>query len=275
MANVFDAGIVSEMLKTLIPHVVSLGEKLIAAVAVYFIGTWIISLLRKIVRKVLTQKRVDGAVASFVNSLVNTLLRVILLIVIISILGIETTSFAAILAAAGLAIGMAMKDNLSNFAGGVMILLNKPFKLGDYIIAQGQEGNVTEIGILYTVLLTADGRTIYLPNGPLSTGAITNNTAQATRRVDITFNVYYENNADELKAIFGDIIKANPLTLNTPEPFVGITNVQNGTFDITLRAWVETPNYAAALVQLNETVYKVMTDKGLFVEPYINVKMAK
>jgi small conductance mechanosensitive channel len=170
---------------------------------------------------------------------------------------------------------MAMKDNLSNFAGGVMILLNKPFKLDDYIIAQGQEGSVTEIGILYTALRTADGRTIFLPNGPLSTGSITNNTAQLTRRVDITFNVYYETNADELKAIFGDIIKANPLTLDTPEPFVGITSVRNGTFDITLRVWVETPDYASALVQLNETVYKVMTDKGLFVEPYIKVKMTE
>ncbi|GAB6011136.1 mechanosensitive ion channel family protein [Viscerimonas tarda] len=271
----FDSSTIDSLLRKIIPEAIILGERIILAIVVYFVGTWVISLLRNLVKRILLRKHIDGAVASFVNSLANTLLKVILVISIIGILGIDTTSFAALLAAAGLAVGMAMKDNLSNFAGGVMILLNKPFKLKDYIIAQGQEGNVTEIGILYTVLLTNDGRTIYLPNGPLSTGSIINNTDQKTRRVDITFNVNYGNDAGELKKILLNILTTTPLVLKTPEPFVGITAVKNGNIDITIRAWGLNKDYAALSVQLNEAVYHAMSEKGIFVASSLTVRMAK
>lgn len=261
------------LVQGLLDRLVELGEKLIVAVVVYFIGSWIISWLRKLVKKLLNRKQVDGAVESFINSLVSALLRVVLIVAIIGILGIPTTSLAAIVAAGGLAIGMAMKDNLSNFAGGIMILLNKPFKLKDHILVQGMDGVVTEIGILYTILLTADGRTIYIPNGPLSTGSITNYSTQENRRIDIVLNVNYGNDADELKAILTEVVNRNDKVLKVPAPFFGITNINNGTFDIVMRAWVLNESYGSVSVDLNESIYKALSEKGVFKSSAISVKM--
>lgn len=261
------------LIQGLLERLVGLGEKLIGAAIVYFIGSWVISWLRKLVRKLLSRKQVDGAVSTFINSLVNTLLRVILVVAIIGILGIPTTSLAAIIAAGGLAIGMAMKDNLSNFAGGIMILMNKPFKLNDRILVQGMDGVVMEIGILYTILLTADGRTIYIPNGPLSTGSITNYSTQENRRVDITLNINYGNNIDELKAVLADVVNQNEKVLKAPSPFVGITNINNGNFDIVIRAWVLNEDYGSVSVALNEAIYDALSQKRVFVSSSISVKM--
>lgn len=270
-----DVTAVERVAEQLITKAISLGEKIIVAVIIYIIGAWLIRLVRKLIRRLLVRKNVEGAVASFINSLTNTLLKVLLIIVIIGVLGVETTSFAAILAAAGLAIGMAMKDNLANFAGGVMILLNKPFKFNDYIIAQSMEGTVKEIGILYTVLITGDGRTVYMPNGPLSTGNIINNSTQNTRRVDISFNVNYGNNADELKKDIRDIINSNEMILNDPAPFIGVTAVNNGNFDITIRVWALGANYGSLSTELNEDVYRKLSEKGVFTSPYLTVQMTK
>lgn len=261
------------LVQGLLDRLIGLGEKLIIAVLVYFVGSWLISWLRKLVKKIMSRKQVDGAVESFINSLVSTLLRIVLIVAIIGILGIPTTSLAAIIAAGGLAIGMAMKDNLSNFAGGIMILLNKPFKLKDRILVQGMDGVVTEIGILYTILLTADGRTIYIPNGPLSTGSITNYSTQENRRVDISLNINYGNNADELKAILTEVVNQNTMVLKTPAPFVGITNINNGNFDIVIRVWVLNENYGNVSVGLNEAIYTTLSRKGVFEASSLSVKM--
>lgn len=254
-------------------RLINLGEKLIVAVAVYFIGTWVISWLCKLVKRILNRKQVDGAVESFINSLVSALLRVVLIVAIIGILGIPTTSLAAIVAAGGLAIGMAMKDNLSNFAGGIMILLNKPFKLKDRILVQGMDGVVMEIGILYTILLTADGRTIYIPNGPLSTGSIINYSTQVNRRVDIVLNINYGNNIDELKSALTNVVTLNNKVLNAPIPFIGITNINNGNFDIVIRAWVLNEDYGSVSVDLNEAIYSTLSEKGVFTSSSLSVKM--
>lgn len=261
------------LVQGLLDRLIGLGEKLVVAVAVYFIGSWVISWLRKLVKRILSRKQVDGAVETFINSLVSALLRIVLIVAIIGILGIPTTSLAAIVAAGGLAIGMAMKDNLSNFAGGIMILLNKPFKLRDRILVQGMDGIVMEIGILYTILLTADGRTIYIPNGPLSTGSIINYSTQANRRVDIVLNINYGNSVDELKGILTDVVAQNDKVLKTPTPFVGITNINNGNFDIVIRAWVVNDDYGSVSVDLNEAIYSALSDKGVFASSSLSVKM--
>lgn len=261
------------LIQGLLERLVGLGEKLIAAVLVYFIGSWVISWLRKFLKKLLSRKQVDGAVSSFINSLVNTLLRVVLVVAIIGILGIPTTSLAAIIAAGGLAIGMAMKDNLSNFAGGVMILMNKPFKLNDRILVQGMDGVVMEIGILYTILLTADGRTIYIPNGPLSTGNITNYSTQENRRIDITLNINYGNDVNQLKDVLATVVNQNEKILKAPAPFVGITNINNGNFDIMIRAWVLNGDYGGVSVDLNEAIYGALSQKGVFVSSSLSVRM--
>lgn len=273
--GILDISALDTFLHSAFAKMVDLGERIILSVVVLIIGRWVIKWLRKLVARILERKNVEGAVVSFVNNMADVLFKIVLGLIIVSILGIETTSFAAILAAAGLAVGMAMKDNLSNFAGGVMILLNKPFRLGDTISAQGADGVVREIGILYTVLLTGDNRTIYLPNGPLSTGTIVNVTAQPRRRLDITLNVNYGNSADDLKAIIAEVADGNSKVMETPTPFIGVTAINNGSFDIVLRVWVLTGDYGSTSVELNEALYKALSEKGVYVPSVLSVKMTE
>lgn len=264
----------NNMLAWLVSHAISFAGKILVAVIIYIVGAWIISFVRKFVKRLLGRRNIDGAVATFINSLTNMLLKVLLAIIIISVLGIPTVSFAAIIASAGLAVGLAMKDNLSNFAGGVMILLNKPFHLNDSIVAQGQSGVVKEIGILYTVLLTADGKTVYIPNGPLSTGSIVNLSNEKNRRVDLVFNIGYGNNADDIVKIIRDVVESDPLVLKDPAVFVGVTAVYNGNFDVTVRAWGANADNSKISVALNESIYRTLKEKGVFLAPVTTVKMA-
>ncbi len=254
---------------------VSFGIKLIIAVVVFIIGRWIIKWLRKFIERFLERRHIERTVKSFLDSLANITLQVILFLVIVNILGISTTSFAAILAAVGLAVGMSMKDNLSNFAGGVMILINKPFKLGDRIIAQGMDGVVNSIGILYTVLLTGDNRTIYIPNGPLSTGSITNFSNQKERRIDIIFTFGFGVNADNVKSILNNVIKNTALIKDAPTPFIGVTTLNNGTFDITIRVWVNSVDYSSVNVELNEKAYAALQENNIYTPALLSVKMLK
>lgn len=257
------------------PSLLSFGEKLIFAAIAYFVGVWLIRLIRKLVNRILVKKKVNNEVSSFIHSLSNTLLKLLLVMVIIGILGVPTTSFAAILAAGGLAIGMAMKDNLSNFAGGVMILLNKPIKLHDNIEVQGHVGSVYEIGILYTILITADGKTVFIPNGPLSTGNIINHSTQPNRRVDITLNISYGNDATELRQLIEGIVKSNGKVLEVPPPFVGITAINNASYDITIRAWGTNANYATIGTELNSSIYDALTNDGILVASTLTVNLNK
>lgn len=264
-----------ELLYSMLDRLLAFGEKLIVAVIVYFIGRWIVNWLMRLVDRIMSRKKVDDTIVSFANNMIDVLLKVVLALIIINILGVETTSLAAVLAAAGLAVGMAMKDNLSNFAGGVMILLNKPFKLKDNITAQGVSGIVKDIGILYTVLLTADNRTIYLPNGPLSTGTIINVSTQKERRVDIILNISYGNDADSLKEILYSVVNTEEKILRARESFVGVTQVNNGSFDITVRVWALSENYSTVRVNLNELIYRTLTEKGIFASSTLAVKMVE
>jgi small conductance mechanosensitive channel len=264
-----------QLFDQLFDYALTLGLKLLAAFIVFVIGRWIISWLRKFINRFLTRRKVEKTVVSFLNSLANITFKIILFLIIVNILGIQTTSFAAVLAAAGLAIGMAMKDNLSNFAGGVMLLVNKPFKVEDRIIAQSIDGTVQSIGILYTILLTADNRTIYVPNGPLSTGTITNISAQKERRVDITFNINYGINIEDIKNTLLSIIKEELLVKETPQPFVGLTLVNNGSIDVTIRVWVNSGDYSSVNISLNEKIYTILSEKGIYTPSSLSVKLLK
>lgn len=261
------------LLHNLVEKLVGLGEKIIISLLVYFVGIWLIRIIKGSLKKLLSRKKIDPTVASFVYSFIDAILKAVLIIAVISILGLPATSLAAVLAAAGLAIGMAMKDNLSNFAGGVMLLMNTPFKLGDRIVAQGQDGVVKEIGILYTVLLTGDARRIYLPNGPLSTGTIVNYSSNRYRRIDISFNINNGQDIDALKQVIADIINTQPKIQKDPAPFIGVTSVYNGNFDMTVRVWVLNSDYASVNVNLNESIYRTLTDKGVFVPTALTVKI--
>jgi small conductance mechanosensitive channel len=252
---------------------VSLGIKIVTAIIIFSIGRWLIGWLRKFLDKVLLRRNIEETVRSFLDSVINITLKILLFILIANVLGFQTTSFAAILAAAGLAVGMAMKGNLSNFAGGVLLLINKPFKIGDRVVAQGTDGIVQSIGILYTVLLTGDNITIYVPNGPLSTGNITNYSAQEERRIDLTFNISYGADLDVVKDTLKNVIQEDKQIKDTPIPFIGVTHIDNGSISITIRVWVNSNDYTGASVNLNERIYKSLSEKRIVSASTLSVKM--
>ena len=178
-------------LQQLIDWGVNAGGRIIGAIIIFVVGRFLISLLRKMLARLLAKRHVDASIQSFVKSLVNILLTILLIIAVIGKLGVETTSFAALLASAGVAIGMALSGNLQNFAGGLIVLLFRPFKVGDWIESQGVSGTVREIQIFHTILTTADNKVIYIPNGALSSGTVTNYSREDTRRVDWVIGVEY------------------------------------------------------------------------------------
>lgn len=253
-----------------------LGLKIIICTLIYIVGRFLIKWLKKILRHILDTRDIDKSVKSFLNNLIHISLNIILILVIVGILGIQTTSFAAILASAGLAIGMAMKDNLSNFAGGVMILLNKPIKIGDYIAVQNTEGTVKSIGILYTTLVTSDNKTIFIPNGPLSSGNILNYSTQTMRKVAITVGVDYGTSMAKIKQILNEIIIKNPLIQNTPQPFIGLHKLNDSSIDILISVWANTPDYWSVYYYLNETIYERFEKENINIPfPQLTVHLPK
>lgn len=203
-------------LQQLIDWGVNAGGRIIGAIIIFVVGRFLISFLRKMLARLLAKRHVDASIQSFVKSLVNILLTILLIIAVIGKLGVETTSFAALLASAGVAIGMALSGNLQNFAGGLIVLLFRPFKVGDWIESQGVSGTVREIQIFHTILTTADNKVIYIPNGALSSGTVTNYSREDTRRVDWVIGVEYGENYDKVESTVRRIISEDSRILNTP-----------------------------------------------------------
>lgn len=273
--NKISISLIDSILDKILENAIVLGQRIIIAAIIFFVGRWVIGWLRRLFNRFLERRHIEDTVKTFLDSLVSISLKLVLFLFIVNILGVSTTSFAAILAAAGLAVGMAMKDNLSNFAGGVMLLVNKPFKVGDRILSQGMDGTVQSIGILYTILLTGDNRTIYIPNGPLSTGNIINYSTQKERRIDFSISISYGANLNELKKILSSIIESEAQIKNLPVPFIGVTTLNNGTIDVTIRVWVDTGDYGAVSVSLNEKIYSLFTEKGIYTPSTLSVRMLK
>jgi len=257
---------VSDWLPQLVhDYLIPLGLKIIAAIVVFILGRWIIKLVKKWMANGLMSKRGDATLHSFLSNLVSVLLYFILIIFIISILGINTSSLVALLASAGLAVGMALSGTLQNFAGGVMIILFRPFKVGDFISAQGFEGKVSEIQIFNTHLLTVDNKEVILPNGSLSTGVMTNFSKQGTRRVDWVFSMAYGDDYDRAKAVLKELCAADPKIKETPEPFIELLKLNDSSVDLTVRAWVDSADYWPVFFAMNERVYKAFAQEGLHI----------
>ena len=252
------------------------GPKLIAAVVVWIIGSWIIKLLLSGLNKVMTKSNVDASLRPFLNSLTGMILKVMLGITVLGMLGIEMTSFVAILAAAGLAVGMALSGTLQNFAGGVMILLFKPFKVGDFIDAQGHAGSVKEIQIFNTILKTGDNKTIILPNGGLSTGSMTNFSTEEKRRVDWTIGIAYGDDIDKARAVIKSMCDADARILKDPEVVIVVSALADSSVNFTVRAWVQAPDYWGVFFDMNENVYKTFATEGLSIPfPQMDVHLHK
>ncbi|MBD3287579.1 mechanosensitive ion channel [candidate division KSB1 bacterium] len=232
----------------------SYGPKLILAILTLFIGLWVIKLIVRFVSQAMEKSETDVSLRSFLSSLISIFLKILLFITVISMIGVQMTSFVAILGAAGLAVGLALQGSLANFAGGVLILFFKPFKVGDYIDAQGFSGTVREIQILHTILKTPDNKTITMPNGSLSNSTVTNFTTEETRRVDFVFGIGYSDDIAKAKDIIHNLIDADERILKDPEPAVVISELGDSSVNITTRVWTKTSDYWAVRFDLIEKV---------------------
>ena len=264
---------VSEWLPQLVrQYLVPFGIKLVVAIIVLIIGRWLIKITKKWMANGLMSRKGDPTLHKFLSNLISFILNFILIIFIVSILGVNTSSLVALLASAGLAIGMALSGTLQNFAGGVVIMLFRPFKVDDFISAQGQEGVVKEIQIFNTIILTTDNKVIHIPNGILSTGVMTVFTKEETRRVDWTFSISYGDDYDKAKALLLRLCKEDQRILKTPEPFVAIGDLNNSSVDLKLRVWVKSADYWPVFFSMNEKVYKALPKEGLnFPFPQVDV----
>ena len=255
-------------------YVVPFGIKLVVAIVVLLLGRWVIKLIKKGLTRIMERRKADPSLSSFLMSLVSVLLTFLLIIAIVGILGVNTSSLVALLASAGLAIGMALSGTLQNFAGGVMIMLFKPFKVGDFISAQGYEGVVNEIQIFNTHVLTPDNKEVILPNGSLSTGAMTNFSKQGTRRVDWSFSIAYGDDYDKAKSLLLRLCDEDGRIQKTPAPFVELGKLNDSSVDITVRVWVDAADYWAVFFSMNEKVYKAFAAEGLSIPfPQMDVHM--
>ena len=237
---------------TAISMVVTYAPQLVLALVTLFVGLWVIKGILAGAQSAFSRAEVEATLQKFLLSLIGVGLKGLLIISVASMIGIETTSFIAVLGAAGLAVGLALQGSLANFAGGVLILLFKPYKIGDFIDAKGHMGTVREIGIFHTIMTTGDNKTIIIPNGAVSNSAITNFSAQATRRVDIIFGIGYDDDLRLAKDILRGLIEADERILKDPLPLIAISTLGDSSVDITTRSWVDAANYWPVLFDLTE-----------------------
>ena len=255
---------------------VDIGGRIISAAIIFFIGRILISLIKKFIAKVLVKRNIDAGIQSFVRSLVNILLTILLVVAVIGKLGVETTSFAALLASAGVAIGMALSGNLQNFAGGLVVLLLRPYKVGDWIESQGVSGTVREIQIFHTILTTADNKVIYIPNGALSSGTVINYSKEDTRRVDWVIGVEYGEDYDKVEETVRRIIAADKRILNTPEPFLALHALADSSVNVVIRVWVKSQDYWGVYFDMNRIIYSEFNKEGIsFPFPQLTVHQAR
>ena len=253
------------------------GIKVILALILYFIGAWLIKWIKHALQRYFKRKQTDRAMASFISSFVSVTLTILLIVVLVGTLGVNTTSLAALLAAGGMALGMALSGTVQNFAGGLMLMVFKPFKAGDYIEAQGYAGVVTEVTIVGTHLTTIDNRRVILPNGALSNGNIVNYSSFPIRRIDLPVSVEYGTDAAACKEVLLGIVREDPRILDaqTPgaaDPFVAVQKLSDSAVNFIVRAWVAGADYWPAQFDLNERIYTELPQAGIkFPFPQLDV----
>ena len=266
----------SEYIKMLSDYATQYGLRLLGAIVVLIIGLWIIKILGRSSQRLMNKGKIDASLSSFLKSLIDIILKVLLIITVMGMMGIQMTSFIALLGAAGLAVGMALSGTLQNFAGGVMILIFKPFKVGDFITTQGYSGTVKEIRIFVTVLTTPDNKTIFIPNGPLSNGSLTNFSTQPRRRVSWTFGIAYGDNYDKAKEMLMGMMKEDKRILSNPEPFVALGELADSSVNLTVRSWVKAADYWDVYFDMNEKFYKNADKFGLSIPfPQMDIHLNK
>ena len=257
-----------ELMSRLIESGVTLGERVLAALVIFIVGKYITKWINRLFAKVLENRKVEAGVQTFLRSMVNILMIIMLAMAVIGRLGIELTGFAALLASAGVAVGMALSGNLQNLAGGLIILVFRPYKVGDYIESgTGASGTVQEIQIFHTVLVTPDNKVIYAPNGVMSNALCTNYSHKEERRVDFTFSFEYGEDFEKVRAVLLKVIAADSRILTTPEPFIELGAMADSSVNVTVRVWVKSADYWNVFFGMNKEVYATFNKEGINI-PY-------
>lgn len=259
-------------LETLKELAVLYAPKLAGAILVLLLGLWIIRMINRFVRKSMEKRSTDASLQPFIRSLVNIVLKILLFISVMGMIGVHMTSFIALLGAIGLAIGMALSGTLQNFAGGVMVLVFKPYKVGDFVEVQGYMGTVHEIHIINTILLTPDNVTIIIPNGKIFNDSLTNFSVQKNRRVDWTFGIGYGDKVEDAREIIRNLLEADERVMSEPEPQIVVSELADNSVNITVRAWVKAGDLWPLKFKMNEDVYNQFNAKGINIPfPQIDV----
>ncbi len=252
-----------QILKRLVEFSINFGERLLLAAIVFAVGRFLISIINKIVRKFLERRKLEVEVKSFLKSLINITLIALLIVSIVGVLGLSTSSFAALIASAGVAIGMALSGNLQNFAGGIIILVFKPFNIDDFIECQGVSGTVEEIQIFHTIIRSSDNKVVYIPNGALSSGVITNLNRKPTRRLEWVIAVAYDTDYVMAKEILQDILEAEERIMKSPNSEIVLHALDSSSVNIRVRAWVKRTDYWPVYFAVNQAIYKIFNEKGV------------
>lgn len=255
---------INEVLSKLIDSGIDLGWRILGAIVIFLVGKLIVNWANKLFAKLLAKQKVEPGVQTFLKSLVNILLLIMLGLAVIGKLGIELTGFAALLASAGVAVGMALSGQLQNFAGGIIILVFRPYKVGDYIESDnGASGTVQEIQIFHTVLVTPDNKVVYAPNGSMSNAICTNYSHKDERRLDFVVNIEYGEDYNKVEGVIREILAADERILKTPAPFIELGKLSESSVDITVRVWVKASDYWAVHFQTNQNIYKTFNERGI------------
>lgn len=244
------------------------SPKLLAALLLFFIGGYTIRFINNLARKILMKREVEPTLVEFLCNVIFWALRIVLIIAVISKLGIESSSFVAILGAAGLAVGLSLQGSLANFAGGILIILFKPFKLGDTILAQNIEGTVIDIQIFVTQLQTDNNQVIFIPNGTLSNNTIINFSRKSTRRTDIPMVLPYHTSIPQARALILAVLAKNKAVLQQPSPAIIVKELTETGIKIAIRAWVKTPNYSSTVAEILEECLLQFEQNALHIQPY-------
>jgi len=253
----------------LVTWIVEYTPRLISAVILLFLGLWVIRLLNRLMKRIMVKRDLDATLSKFLADIMLWAMRILLGITVISRLGIETSSFVAILGAMGLAVGLSLQGSLSNFAGGMLIIMFKPFRVGDTIEAQNVVGTVSEIQIFVTKLITGNNQTIFVPNGALSNGTIINYSMEGLRRADLTFAVSYETDIKQVRAILLEVLKKNKKVLDNPEPAIVVRDLTDNAINVAVRPWAKTVDYGDMVAEVLEDGKEAFETAGISIQPIV------
>lgn len=258
-----DALKIEKLIDKLIDLSITAGKHILMAVVIFVVGRFIVTLLNRLLARMLERRKVDPTIQTFLKSLVNILLMLLLVVSVIGALGVNTTSFAALLASAGVAIGMALSGQLQNLAGGLIVLLFRPYKVGDWIEAQGVQGKVTAIQIFHTILTMVDNKVVYVPNGVMSSGVVVNYNRNDTRRVEWVVGIDYGEDTVRAEAVVREVIAADKRILAAPAPYVAVQALDASSVNLVARVWVKTEDYWDVNYDTNRRIYDAFNRAGI------------